>query len=336
MAAKTSNAREVEMTTATTARALRAICFHGSEELYLRNQLQSKIEALGLNVVSLIVTGKVPVDVSQYDVVLYIDSSTPSKSVSLIRSEAARARVPIFALDHRRSSSTWERLQLWLASARVVEEETTRARPRARLAEAPPPETTASKLVRGIEENEKIAALALQGEEEARAKLAAAEREIEDLRLQAEAERNSTGAAVRDQLMKDVSRKEAERVAAVQAEHRTREELTRRLEAAEREKRDEVAAVAARLDNVRDALARAKGTAADARDEVERLRGEIERLTEEALSATATALPGPPAPAAPDPRVARVRKIADAWVDEIVDADAAMKKVFEVVSKGGG
>jgi RNA polymerase sigma factor (sigma-70 family) len=231
-------------------RRYKAIVVHGKPDHYEQNGIARKLFERGIDVArAYFITfpnNAKRQDWRGADFIILITSSVDRAVAKAVRDEAKVREVRFFEVSHR--VSEWQSLEIHVGYSpspvvEVVVEETNVVElqpPKLRevlvLPALPPPtpspppvQSVADRIAGELRDNEELARIWEREAGQARADLANVLKENEQLRLDCEALRKTSGVVVREQLAADVARKEEERRAAV----REKEDVLVRLEAAE-------------------------------------------------------------------------------------------------------
>lgn len=246
-----------------------------------------------------------------------------------------------YYLDQRTSSESWQKLTGLAADIkRVVEKPDASAKSGALESLAlvgkaiyqgipegskPSALSFAERVAKDVTDNEELAKLAMSEAEEAKKDAAKWRGEVEELRGELEQLKRSSGAVARDQLAQDVARKESERAEAVRQRAAVERDLTARLEACEKLRREARSEpdVLRKVRTERDQLA---AELLSAREELVGMRSSLESALSRVPAAESL-----PLAAGDDPRIAKIRRIAQAEVDGVLTADEAWSKVKGVL-----
>lgn len=220
----------------------KAIVVHGKPSFYEENSLARKLADRGVDVSRVYFTtfaqNAKRQDWRGVDLVVLITSSVDRNVAKAVREESKVRGVKFFEISHR--VSEWGELENHVgyvsSPSETPPEVLIPLRPKPTLSTVPDPlpaliaaPSVVERIAGELRDNEELAKLWEREATDARRDLAASLKEVEQLRLELEGLKKTSGVVVREQLAADLSRKEEERKAAL----RSHEEVLARLEAAE-------------------------------------------------------------------------------------------------------
>jgi DNA-directed RNA polymerase specialized sigma subunit len=319
----------------------RAVVVHGNQAFYEQNGIARKLADRGVSILR-VYQVKSPSSIRKQDwggadFVVSINTMIDRDTSRAIKEEGKARGVVVYDLSHR--VSEWGAFEVATGVHKVAEDLGVVVElPRKEVAAPPPPPSVADRIATELRDNEELARIWQKEAEETRLEIARVRREKEELVLECEGLRKTSGVVVREQLVADVARKEAERVHAV----REKTEILGRLEASEtlcrrwegeskrlreRLEREDRSAVGAQNKQLAEDLQEAKKRVEELHETCNSLGQVVRQQEREILSSREMVVPG-------DESVSmkKLRAILAACGSGVIDNDEAVAKIAKVLS----